>query len=73
VLVHVVNYDPAALLKDIPIKLRLAGSAPKSARVFAPESPGSRHLALKKEWDLCSFVLPELKVYAVVVINVAGQ
>ena len=36
VLVHVVNYDPAALLKDIPIKLRLAGSAPKSARVFAP-------------------------------------
>ena len=26
--------------------------------------------ALEKEWDLRSCVLPELKVYAVVVINV---
>ena len=60
-------------LKDIPIKLRLAGTGPSSARVLSPERPGSRHLALKKEWDLCSYVLPELKVYAVVVINVAGQ
>ena len=72
VLVHLVNYDSKVSLKDIAIKLRLGGRSPKSARVFSPEHPGSRRIALKHEWDLCTCVLPELKVYAVVVIDVAG-
>jgi hypothetical protein len=72
VLVHLVNYDPAVTLKNIPIRLRLAGPTPKSARMYSPDRPENRRLALKQDWDLCSCVLPELKVYAVVVINVAG-
>jgi len=69
VLVHLVNYDSAAALKDIPIKLHLAGPAPKSARLLSPERAGTRRLALKKEGDLYGCVLPELKVYAVLVLN----
>jgi len=69
VLVHLVNYDPAASLKDIPIKLRLAGPAPKSARAYSPDHAGSRYLALKHEGNVYSCVLPELKVYALIVIK----
>ena len=69
VLVHLVNYDPAAALKNIPLKLRLAGPAPKSARLLSPERAGTRRLALKNEGDLYGCVLPELKVYAVLVLN----
>jgi hypothetical protein len=71
ILVHLVNYDPATSLTNIPIKLRLADPAPKSAHAYSPDHAGSRRLALKKEWDLCTCVLPELQVYAVVVIKVA--
>jgi hypothetical protein len=69
VLVHLVNYDPATTLTNIPIKLRLAGAGSNSARVLSPERTGSRRLALKKEGNAYSCVLPELKVYAVIVIN----
>jgi hypothetical protein len=72
ILVHLVNYDPAVSLKNIPIKLRLADPVPKFAHTYSPDHAGSRRLALKKEWDLSTCVLPELKVYAVVVINLAG-
>jgi hypothetical protein len=72
VLIHLVNYDPASSLKNIPIKLRLAGPTPGSARMYSPEHPAGRRLALKTEWDLCVCVLPELKVYTVVVVNVGG-
>jgi hypothetical protein len=68
VLVHLVNYAPAAL-KDIPIKLRLAGSGPKSARVFSPESRSSRNLPATTEGGFWRCTLPELKVYAVVVVK----
>jgi hypothetical protein len=71
VLVHLVNYEPATTLKDIPIKLRLPGPRPKSARTLSPGHSGSRRLALEQEGDLCTCVLPELKVYAVVVVAAA--
>ena len=71
VLVHLVYYDPAALLQNIPIKLRLTGHSLKSARVYSPDHAGSRGLVLQNELDLCTCVLPELKVYGVVVVNVA--
>jgi len=71
ILVHLVNYDPVASLKNIPIKLRLADPVSKSAHAYSPDHAGSRRLAMMKEWGLCTCVLPELKVYAVVVINLA--
>jgi hypothetical protein len=69
VLVHLVNYDPAAALTNIPIKLRLAGAGSNSARVLSPERTGSHLLALKNEGNVYSCLLPGMKVYAVVVIN----
>jgi hypothetical protein len=69
-LVHLVNYEPGVSVKNILIKLRLAGTPPRSARVLSPEHPGGRRLSLKHEWDLWSCVLPELKVYACVSISV---
>jgi len=70
VLVHLVNYDPATPLKDIPIKLRLASPTAKTVRAYSPDRAGRRRLALKRDLDLCTCVLPELKVYAVLVVNV---
>jgi hypothetical protein len=69
VLVHFVNYDPAAALKNIPVKLRLAGSAPKSARLLSPERAGARRLPLKPEGNFSACLLPELKVYGVLVLD----
>ena len=69
VLVHLVNYEPTVVIKDIPIRLRLAGPGPKSAHSFSPEHSGSRRLVLKQEGDFCACVLSELRVYAVVVIK----
>jgi hypothetical protein len=57
------------VIKDIPIRLRLAGPGPKSAHSFSPEHSGSRRLVLKQEGDFCACVLSELRVYAVVVIK----
>jgi hypothetical protein len=51
------------------INLWLARPEPVSARAFSPEHTGSRRLALKNEGNAYSCVLPELKVYAVVVIK----
>jgi hypothetical protein len=72
VLVHLVNYDPAATLTNIPIKLRLKGSGPKSARLYSPDRAGSRSLPLNKTGDFWACTLPELKVYAVIVIKGAS-
>jgi hypothetical protein len=69
VLVHLVNYEPTVALKDIPIRLRLAGPSPTSARALSPEHSGGRRLVLKQEGDFYVCVLPELRVYAVVVIK----
>ena len=69
VLVHLVNYDPAATLKDIPVKLRLQSPGPKSARLLSPAPATNRSLRATREGNLWTCVLPELKVYAVIVIN----
>jgi hypothetical protein len=69
VLVHLVNYAPKTTLKDLPVRLRLAVPGPKSAYALSPEHGGKRRLALTREGDSCTCVLPELKVYGVVVLN----
>ena len=69
VLVHLVNYDPATTLKNIPLKLRLACGTANSARLLSPERAHPRRLPLKREGNLSACVLPELNVYAVLVLN----
>jgi hypothetical protein len=69
VLVHLVNYAPGGVLKGIPIKLRFSGGDPKSARMVCPERNGSRGLRLEREGDGWACELPELKVYAVLLLK----
>ncbi len=69
VLVHLVNYAPDVTLKDIPVRLRLQGPGPKSARVLSPDPGGSRTLRATREDSLWTCTVPELKVYAVLVLN----
>ncbi len=69
VLVHLVNYEPKTTLKKIPITLRLKGAGPKSARLFSPDFSNSRTLSATQQGDLWTCTLPELNVYAVLVIK----
>ena len=69
VLVHLVNYDPAVTLRDIPLKLRLQSPGPKSARLLSPSPATNRTLRASNEGNLWSCTLPDLKVYAVLVIK----
>jgi hypothetical protein len=56
-------------LKDIPVRLRLQGPGPKSVRVLSPDPGGSRTLRATREGSFWTCTLPELKVYAVLVLN----
>jgi hypothetical protein len=69
VLVHLVNYDPAVMLKGIPVKLRLQSPGPRSARLLSPAPATNRSLRASNEGGLWTCTLPELKVYAVLVIK----
>jgi hypothetical protein len=69
VLVHLVNYDPAAALKGLPIRLRLKTPGPKSARILSPDRAGSSSLPAENQGGLWACTLPELKTYAVIVIK----
>jgi len=69
VLVHLVNYAPGTTLKNIPVTLRLKGAGPKSARLFSPDFSDSRALPATQQGDLWACTLPELNVYAVLVIK----
>jgi hypothetical protein len=69
VLVHLVNYAPDVTLKDLPVRLRLQAAGPKSARVLSPDPGSSRSLRASQQGKLWTCTLPELKVYAVIVIK----
>jgi len=69
VLVHLVNYASGATLKDIPIRLRLQGAGTKSARLLSPDPATNRTLHATRPGNFWTCTLPELKVYAVLVIN----
>ena len=69
VLVHLVNYAAGTTLKNIPVTLRLRGAGPKSARVFSPDLGDSLTVRASQQGDLWTCTLPELKVYAVIVIK----
>jgi len=68
-LVHLVNYAPATTLTNIPIKLRLKGSRPKSARLYSPDFARSRNLPVSQEGESWACTLPELRIYAVLVVS----
>ena len=71
VLVHLVNYDPSTPLKDIPVRLRLTPPVPPSARLLSPAAApaGDRPLPVTTEAALSTFTVPDLQVYALIVLE----
>jgi hypothetical protein len=72
VLVHLVNYNAAQSAKNVPVKLRVHGGAPKSVRLFSPDPAMDEAIPFESNAEGCSFVVPELKVYAAILIDGAA-
>jgi hypothetical protein len=72
VLVHVVNYNARQTVKNVAVKIRLKIGTPQSVRLVSPDPTAARVIPFEATPQGCSFVIPELKVYAAVVIDGIG-
>ena len=54
------------------VKVRLKSGNPLSVGLLSPDSAGERNLPVGAEWRAPAFLVPELKTYAVVVIEGAS-
>jgi hypothetical protein len=72
VLLHLVNYNTQQTIKNVAVKVRLKTGAPQSVRLVSPDPAASCAIPFEAAPQGCSFVIPELKVYAAVVIDGIG-
>jgi hypothetical protein len=72
VLVHLVNYNIEQTINDVPLSLRLTTGQPNSARLLSPEAAEPQTLPVRFENGRYCMTVPQLKVYAVVVIDQAS-
>ncbi|MBN2289422.1 MAG: hypothetical protein JXQ83_08830, partial [Candidatus Glassbacteria bacterium] len=73
VLVHLVNYRLGDVLTDIPVDIRVdAGKKVGRVRVVSPDRPGEQELDFQFEGGRCSFRVPLLEVYDVVMVDLAS-
>ncbi len=72
VLVHLVNYNARQTVKNVAVRLRLRTGTPRSVRLVSPDPATSRPLPFEATPSGCSFVIPELKIYAAAVIDGIG-
>jgi hypothetical protein len=68
-ILHFVNYSPGEPVTNMFVKVRLKSGNPLSVRLLSPDAPGERSLPVGAEWRAPAFLVPELKTYAVVVIE----
>ncbi len=69
VLVHLVNYNARQSVKNVTVKLRLKSGTVQSVRLMSPDPATCRAIPFEATSQGCSFVVPECKVYAAVVIE----
>jgi hypothetical protein len=72
VLVHLVNYNARQTAKNTAVRLRVKTGSVKSVRLLSPDPAVSQTLHFEITPEGCSFVVPEWKVYAAVVIEGIG-
>ena len=72
VLVHLVNYNDRQTLKNTAVRLRVKTGSVKSVRLLSPDPATSQTLPFEATAEGCSFVVPELKIYAAIVIDGIG-
>jgi len=74
ILVHLVNCLKDNKLTDLPVELEVdPGQKVRSVRVISPDREGEQELEFSVENGICSFTVPVLEVYDVVVVRVAGS
>lgn len=72
VLVHLVNYNAEQTIQDVSLALRLTAGEPQSAQLLVPTEPQSQQLPVRFENGCYRLTVPQLKVYAVVVLEKAS-
>jgi len=81
-IVHLLNYnvnadpkrrEPTIPLRDVRVVLRLpAGAKPTRVRVFDPERPRPRELPFSRQAEGLRFTVPEVPIYRICLIEIAG-
>ncbi len=70
IMVHLVNYRRGNRLSNIPVDLALdRGKGVSSVRVVSPDRQGARDLQFQVQGGRCTFRVPELETYDVVVVE----
>jgi len=72
VLLHLVNYHARQPVKNVAVKLRVKTGTVQSVRLISPDPATSRAIPFETTPQGCSFVIPECKVYAAVVVDGIG-
>lgn len=68
-LVHLVNYHAEQTIEQVRVRLRLKSGAPRSVRLLSPDPATARPLPFDTTSDGCEFTVPQLKIYAAVIID----
>jgi hypothetical protein len=72
VLVHLVNYNVKQPIKNVVVRLRVKSGAPTSVRLISPDPSVSGPIHFDSTPGECSFTIPELRLYAAVVVDGIG-
>ncbi|HUU29977.1 MAG TPA: alpha-amylase family protein [archaeon] len=73
ILVHLVNYRKDSILEDLPVEVEVGpGKKVREVRIVSPEPASEAKVSFEMESGRCSFDVPRLEVYDVVVVEL-GQ
>jgi hypothetical protein len=72
VLLHLVNYNTQQTVRGIDVLVRPGTGKPQTARLLSPDPAAEQTLKVRSEPDGLHLTVPELKIYAVVVLEGLG-
>ena len=68
-IVHLVNYNTADVIQQVPIDLRAASGHPTTARLLSPDPAGPLQLPVRREIGRLRVTVPRLAIYAALVFD----
>jgi len=73
-LVHLVNYRPDGPVRDLALEVRLpAGRRAKAVTLASPDRRDDRSLEFQQESGVVRFIVPEVKVYEIAVVDLTDR
>ncbi len=69
VLLHLVNYNTEEPVQGIDVLVRASTGKPRTARLLSPDPATEQTLKIRSEPDGLRLTVPQLKIYAVVVLE----